>query len=238
MNNQTSKESSVQSKPSNWFTSAIHNVPTLYNELIMVFENALQRQQHSQKEFSEESIRFLEANFPEDEHRIKLHQDLSSISEKRITYDIPRLYRESIFIMTMAFLEDILNEACEFIAETENRSLRPKDMQGRGIERSRKYLKDYIGVNFPDEGGSSWAAIKRFQEIRNVFVHRFGKVRDDQVSLIKYILSREGMGLDTDGRIVMGEFFLFTTLYAVGEFLEAVDDRIREYNPTWQEATK
>jgi hypothetical protein len=71
--------------------------------------------------------------------------------------------------------------------------LSPADINGKGIERSKKYLTKVINISFPSDS-VEWQLIRKFNEIRNYFTHNDSLLRKDSTDdkrkkLVNYIES-------------------------------------------------
>lgn len=87
----------------------------------------------------------------------------------------PNLQRRSALITLFSIFECELNEYCNFLQETLSLNLGYQDINGRGIDRSIKYIEKVIEVDISslqpirDE-------IKTIQFIRNFIVHQGGEL--------------------------------------------------------------
>jgi hypothetical protein len=95
--------------------------------------------------------------------------------------------RAALLTLAWSTFEVDLDLLCQILAEQTSVRLRPNDLAGKGIVRSRNFLKKVLGVSFPDQS-PVWDSIKRLNELRNVIVHRASRliVSEDQ-NLRKFI---------------------------------------------------
>jgi hypothetical protein len=91
------------------------------------------------------------------------------------TFNVPNLFRRSLFVAAYALLEHHLVLFAEESRKKSGLSLSVTDIHGKGIDRSRVYLRKAVGISFPDES-REWQEIKKFGTLRNLVVHRFGRV--------------------------------------------------------------
>lgn len=84
--------------------------------------------------------------------------------------------RAALFVYAWSTLEVDLNQLCEIIAIQRNLRLRPNDLSGKGIARSRNFLTKVLDVPFPDQQ-PVWENITRLNELRNVIVHRDSRLQ-------------------------------------------------------------
>jgi len=90
--------------------------------------------------------------------------------------EYPNLFRYSHFITCFSFFEYHLFDLCGLIKYHFNITSDVSDVRGKNdIDKIRKYLKNVVGIDFPDQS-SYWINIESFKEIRNVLVHALGRL--------------------------------------------------------------
>jgi hypothetical protein len=155
MNDEMSSTSTVQ-------------LASILNELQPLFHyaNLIEK---SLKNEAEEIIEFM-----------KEHGDLPSIDEElwHVQEIFPYLQRSAAFLSVFAFVEHNLNLVCETLKEEYDRKLSFKDLNDKGLERIKNYMKKEIGIDFPDQT-ESWNEIKSMNKVRNVIAHRNSEVNPD-----------------------------------------------------------
>lgn len=82
----------------------------------------------------------------------------------------PAVLRSSLLVMLYAEFEHFLHALCLVLRDVSELSLVPADIAGKGIERSRTYLKRVAAVSFPDTD-ASWKRILLLRDLRNCVVH-------------------------------------------------------------------
>jgi hypothetical protein len=89
--------------------------------------------------------------------------------------NLPNLFRRSLFIAAYSVLETHLNSLATDKQEYKGIALALNDVRGQGIERAQLYLKKVVGEPFPDKS-IEWQVLKRLGDVRNILVHRYGRV--------------------------------------------------------------
>ena len=108
-------------------------------------------------------------------------RDLEEIFESYF----PNLRRRSTLITVFSFLEHQLNQLCQLFAKTERLSVLYSDLKGKGIDRSRLYLKKVILLPV-DDNSPVWQDLKKIQKVRNAIVHSDAKLWDpDIIKIVK-----------------------------------------------------
>ncbi|GFD80272.1 hypothetical protein HER15_14040 [Tenacibaculum mesophilum] len=90
-----------------------------------------------------------------------------------------KIQLESIFTTLFSMLEQELKKICEQAQSIKLYNFKLKDLSGNNdIEKARKYIVKVMDVNL-DRFNDDWILIKKYQEIRNSFIHRQGKLREN-----------------------------------------------------------
>ena len=103
-------------------------------------------------------------------------------------YYFPNLQRRGALIILFSFLEHQLNQLCKSFADTQQLKSVDTDLNDKRVDRSRRYLRNVIGLPLDDSSGS-WEEIKKIQRVRNVVVHNDGKLVNKDA--IKYVRDGE-----------------------------------------------
>jgi hypothetical protein len=129
---------------------------------------------------------------------VEWHADELETIEK----DFPRILRYSCFTLLYSLVETNLEKICNYVRSSMSLALAPKDLVGKGVERSRVYLKEVANVEFPDST-SEWNEIKNYNLVRNSIVHRQGILTDSEDSrkIEKYISSKKNLEVYNDGHL-------------------------------------
>jgi len=168
----------------------------LFNNYLTVMEKFLKEySQDFQKEIGEHLEKLSRT---EKQEYLVYHADEYETIEK----DFPRVLRYSCFTLLYSLLETNLEHICDFVKSNKSLALAPRDLAGKGIERSRIYLKKVANVEFPDST-SEWNEIKNYNRIRNCIVHRQGILIDSEDSrkVEEYIGSKENLEVFNDGHL-------------------------------------
>jgi len=156
-------------------TSTVKLVSIL-NELQPLFHYANLIEKSLRNE-AEEIIEFMKEN----ENMPSIDEELWHVQEIS-----PYLQRSAAFLSVFAFVEHNLNLVCETLREEYKRKLSFKDLNDKGLERIKNYMKKEIGIDFPDQT-EPWNEIKSMNKIRNVIAHRISEVDPSDNKLIEYI---------------------------------------------------
>jgi hypothetical protein len=89
----------------------------------------------------------------------------------------PSLLHNSLFIAIYSYLESTLGNLARKMERSNPQDVAMEDIQQSVIDRYRKYLKKFQGIDFPDQS-REWGRIRAYQKIRNVIVHNGGRVDD------------------------------------------------------------
>ena len=125
-----------------------------------------------------------------------------------ISNEFPSLFRRSLFITAYSIFEDRLHNRCKYMEEEFKIKSSVKDVTGygRGIKRSKYYLEEIVGFEFPKS--NNWSNILSYSKVRNCLVHNNGSVKgsDSEKFLRNYILKHNFLELDYDEIIIKKEF--------------------------------
>ena len=91
----------------------------------------------------------------------------------------PSLQRRSALLTVYGFFEYEIHKLCLLYQRQRKLRLAPKDLQREGIERSTDYLQKVVGLAL-DKNCKEWSDAKRVREIRNIIVHRNGRLKDSE----------------------------------------------------------
>ena len=102
------------------------------------------------------------------------HQD----THWELTELFPQIIRNSIFVMSYSFLEYGLFRLCMILNQIRPTGIQVEDLRGRPIEQAQAYLTKAQGIAFPADA-VQWRRIQRYRELRNVIVHRNGRLHPE-----------------------------------------------------------
>jgi len=91
----------------------------------------------------------------------------------------PNLQRRSALITVYSYFEHELRKLCILFQHEKRLELTPTDLRGKGFEQSADYLQKVVGLTI-DKKSSEWQSFKRIRAIRNMVVHRDGRVQNSQ----------------------------------------------------------
>jgi hypothetical protein len=115
--------------------------------------------------------------------------------EEIFLYYFPNLQRRSTLIVLFSFLENQFDQLCKLFASTQGLNIVHTDLSGKGIDRSRLYLKKVVCLSL-NENSRVWQEIKRIQKVRNVVVHNDAKLVDRDT--IRYVSEANYLALASE----------------------------------------
>lgn len=145
-------------------------------------------------------------------------------SDMLLTDVYPTISSGWTFVSIVSYLEHELVFLCRWIErrKTGSHNFYPKKAV---LECCKDQLK-VLGIA-PPTGHSTWQELKRFQDIRNVLVHRLGEVDEDvpagrDEDLYKYVAKRDDIAILFQ-RIKTTPAFCLHAIEAVTEFVKQVN---------------
>ncbi|BCE00281.1 hypothetical protein [Marinicellulosiphila megalodicopiae] len=114
----------------------------------------------------------------------------------KLSTEFPQLQRRSYLVMLLALFEDFLNQLSDSIKEDENIVDNPFDIDGKGIDRAKKYISKFSKINFPSNS-KEWQNIKKAQSIRNLIIHAGGHIDlDKKIKELKIISENKNLDIE------------------------------------------
>ncbi len=120
-------------------------------------EAVLKRVDNSLKKVNSDA----EARLTMEDHLDDLHRYSDNYSS---------ILMSSTFISAYSMFESELGRLCDAIERRSNYSVSQKDLNGRGILKSKKYLEKVVEINLSNLD-SEWHKIIDYNKIRNLIVH-------------------------------------------------------------------
>lgn len=140
----------------------------------------------------------------------------------------PSLQRRSALLTVCGYFEHELDKLCLLYQSEKSFKLALSDLNGKGIDRSTKYLEKVGGID-AHKRSNEWNQIKKIQKIRNVIVHQNGKLHDHQGNPIKdvidYIDEVHSLGGDDD-EVLLKEGFLSHVVSTYKKYFKLIGDSI------------
>ncbi len=105
------------------------------------------------------------------------------------TLDLKQLLRSTVFVSSYAFLEGFLDEIAAHLQSKYRYTLKLKDLNGKGVLRSKKYMLKVIGISDFFGTSQEWQRIQEYAQLRHGIVHASGRVLDDnkRKNILKYL---------------------------------------------------
>ncbi len=142
--------------------------------------------------------------------------------------DFPRILRYSSFTFLYSLVEANLENICNYLEPSCGPAL--KESSDRGIERSKKYLKNVIKIKFPDTT-SEWNEIKNYKYIRNCIVHNQGVLTNwsKSVTIKAYINCTQNVEVYNDNdleKIELKQGFCEKAAKVISAFFKDLYDKL------------
>jgi hypothetical protein len=169
----------IKRLPTNWFNNEV----LLTFELLFTFiENVENQVKFEIQQFNEKKeTKFVDYNdYPNMSSSYDTHKSLDSTTwnlDSLFKEYFPTLQRSSALISLIGAIEHELNQLCIILRNVKKLSLELKDLNGKGIERSVRYMEITAFPSIKREN-SLWNDITSIQKIRNLFVHNNGQLFD------------------------------------------------------------
>ena len=146
--------------------------------------------------------------------------------EKVFKEYLPNLQRYSVLMTMFNFLENELDALCFKIRKKDNLTLNLTDINGKGLNRSLRYLDKVAGIKVNNKLACE---IINIQRIRNLIVHNGGKLIDKsdkpRTEEIKFV--KESPFLDGKDEIIINAGFLTFVIEAFEALLSEIDKGIK-----------
>lgn len=136
------------------------------------------------------------------------------------------MFRASTITALISFFETTLSQICRDVRLITQEELRPGDLNGSAVEKSKKYLKRFGGFTVDQ---TVWKKVDDIVQIRNALVHANGDI--DQCrnpSKIREIMSKEPGLNETYGAISIDKSYLEHCLGCVQELLSSLSFEMKE----------
>ena len=147
----------------------------------------------------------------------------------RLTETLPWLYRGAALLTILGFLEHNLNAVCETLRREHDCETAITDLPGKGLRRSKHYLRKHIGIDFPAHS-RAWNRLLKYADIRNLIAHRDGLIKDDDPELLRFIDTEPRLTVDA-GRVRLHEGAPGELIGHVQEFFEQLAGAVDEAAP-------
>jgi hypothetical protein len=108
--------------------------------------------------------------------------------------------------------------------------LGPEKLSDKGIEAAKTYLEKLCDIAVPND--RPWQQAKMYGQLRNVFSHTRGRVKDDNKTVQQYVAANAGKLSIEKGRLRITNEFCLEVLHVVEKILNSLlrlaRDRITE----------
>jgi len=145
----------------------------------------------------------------------------------KIAEDIPNILRSSLFIRYYSFLENTLLGICRHLRNEYGLKLEVDDLKDTGIFKAQTYLKKVAGIEFPN-GSHSWNEIVFYHSVRNIIVHKEGRVPEGKCeqAIKSFIGKKKWLKIDDRNRISFPDDFSAEVTKNVRDLIGEVIDAL------------
>lgn len=137
------------------------------------------------------------------------------------------VYR-ALFITCWSAFEQLMTKLCSDVKWDLGLSLSERELAGRGVERSMKYLRKAAGIEI-DLNEWKWPVVRRYGRLRNHLVHVGPNADDanDPRSARRDFGALPGVRIEPAGEIVVDESFVRESIRSVQHLLIGIDKSIQ-----------
>jgi len=218
----------------NWYQTDFRVSVELIDSFVSLMEELVE---HSIRKYkTDKQKELVEEDFGEDGgihgQIVETYGGLDSMSwsfEAVFEEHFPNLQRRSALITVYSYFEHELHKLCILFQHQKRLKLTPTDLRGKGFEQSADYLQKVVGLTI-DKKSSEWQSFKKIRAIRNMIVHRDGRLQDSQgkipaevsdaMVLLKHL---KGEG----GQVVLEKYFVSQAVDIFKDYFKVLDDSIQ-----------
>jgi len=135
----------------------------------------------------------------------------------------PDILRKSLFLTCYSRFEHGINSLCRFFSKQTEYKLKLSDLKHEGIIKAQVYLKNVVGIEFPDQT-TSWQDIKKYNLIRNYIVHNDSELNvsekpKEAEEIRRFIEQKTTSSVDTGNKIKLSKEFSIDFINTLRVFL-------------------
>lgn len=142
---------------------------------------------------------------------------------RHLTDVLGPIFWRSFLVAFYSHFEWELDRHCQDLADVLGVKLRPKDVSGRGIYRSKLFLDKVAQTPIPV--GPTWTDITTYGKIRNAIVHRGGLITNEERPAVQALLARTDGRIDEKHIVQIGPRTLESLVTAFHHFWDALLNR-------------
>ncbi len=95
---------------------------------------------------------------------------------------LPNILYTSLFLSSYALLEQKMAKLCEEYQTTNKTDIKLKDLNGKGIKKTKLYLRKVAGI--AEKDFKNWEKISIYNKIRNCILHNGGIIQDKDLKCL------------------------------------------------------
>jgi hypothetical protein len=140
----------------------------------------------------------------------------------------PNLQRRSAFLTIYDYFENELDKLCLLYQSERGFRLSLRDLNEKGIDRSTSYLEKVAGLNL-NKTSPEWNQVKALQKVRNIIVHRDGRLNAGEDKDIRSIITKlsQFASLSDEDEITLKHGFLSHVTNACKRYFKLIDQSIQ-----------
>ena len=203
-------------------------------ELIESFVLGVEKQAaESLDNYKKHKEMYIEEIPPEDggAHVVEIHQGLDNETwnvETIFGNYFPNLQRCSALVTIWGYFEHELDKLCLLYQSEKSYKLALSDLTRKGIDRAVNYLQKVAGLD-PHKESKEWFQLKNIQKIRNIIVHKDGKLLDHKGCPIKDVVAYVNQMdcLSGDSELMIKAGFLEHVISIMKEYFRLIEESIK-----------
>jgi hypothetical protein len=147
-----------------------------------------------------------------------------------------QLVYRALFIASWSSLEQLLSAFCSDLRTDLELRLAERDLSGRGVERSMKYVRKVADLDL-DLSEWGWPMIRRYGRLRNHLVHVGPNAEDgnDAVKARSQFAELPHVRIEANGEIVLESDFVREAIRAIQHLLIGVGKAVQQTQGTRRE---
>jgi hypothetical protein len=166
----------------------------------------------------EESLQEIPDDLPD--HEAESYAEIHAEMQTYYIDRFPAFALETIFVSTYAFLEDEMMTICRHIGNHLKIELGPEKLSDKGIEAAKTYLEKLCDIAVPND--RLWQQAKMYGQLRNIFSHARGRVKDDNKTVQHYVAANTGKLSIDKGRLRITKEFCLEVLDDAEKILKSL----------------
>jgi hypothetical protein len=151
----------------------------------------------------------------------ELKKDLNNFMIDDTVEKLPLIIWQSIFTRCYDLYENHLLNICNTLQMFNEYKIKLNDLSGKGIFKSKDYLKKVAELKFPDTS-YEWQQIQHFNKIRNIIVHNNCHIEINKAdkTLLNFINTKEDISISDNRTVIFNHRFITIVIDTYIEMIE------------------